>query len=364
MWCREDSNAVRAAGASAAVLFASFLLATMPASGATPRSGASVLAGDALGADVKPDVRQTDALVDAITKTGGRLGATETTCLAKSTVPDASNALLSCLSQETELSFIVRRWGALSNADGSPGTSAICLERRLRTATWSEVGEMFRAALSVATTTTARGNITNNSATTNTTRRGAAQKTVLNNRSNAGVGDYRLFGVTGILASRVAPYADACDVGADALVRLPQVTVEQMRVRWNAAVDRATTPFSRLTQLIPTADNTSSSDPSVFGVIAPNTRLSLSTDTDEHVVGLSVFLHPPTADATAVTSAIALLAETVDGRANASRVLATIGVQQFFASGRRPRKAVVGHTTYNLTVGADAQAVTILASWL
>ena len=233
---------------------------------------------------------------------------------------DGIGRILRCISQEEAATFIARA------LDGDGPTSAlpssvfvpkaavsptkVCLTRRLRVATWHEVTEAFRSYADA----------------------------VLSDFDS----DSR-----GLLESRVRPYVATCALLKDSkgTTPLPPLTLEDVRVRWNASVRRRPLTFTPVSRWV------RGRIPSTMeAVVAAKSWVSIATS-GSTVVGVTVALTPPVASQASALEALGIVAEVLDGRDQAVIVGRAIDVSSLLAAAKPGQsKARIGRTLYTVTV--------------
>ena len=301
------------------------LLAVLLSFGPRTTSEAAKSRGDVLGLLVASGLGMSDAERGCARRTiaeASRSTSTATNELnpVSSQTADSIGRILGCISQEEAVKFIAGALDADSSASAFPTSAFVpragvpptkdCLTRRLRVATWHEVTEAFRSY------------------------------------AEALLSDFDS-GLRGLLASRVRPYAATCTLLKDSkgTTPLPPLSLEDVRVRWNASVRRRPLTFAPVSRWV------SGRIPStVEAVVAAKSWVSIATS-GSTVVGVTVALTPPVASRASALEALGIVADVLDGRDQAVIVGRAIDVSSLLAADQPGQsKARIGRTLYTVTV--------------
>jgi hypothetical protein len=295
---------------------------------------------------------------------GLQLSADERTCAenaasktAKSTVAgdsgfnavdDSISSILRCVSQDHAVTFVAGSLDALGGGNSSVLSGAFnpneptqppkdCLQKRLRIATWPEVSEAFRSYADALLD---------------------ANPTEL-----------------AILSSRVQPYVRVCATRKDSkgITPFPSLTIEELRVRWNAsvvrhgvalsAVARWSTPAQVGLPRAGTASNDVSGSTPHVAILASNSWIDVAMTASEptgtnvagatgtNVAGATIVLEPPTASETVASEALFALADAFDGRDQALIVHQAINISGLLTADHAvDRRVRIGRTLYRVGV--------------
>ena len=294
----------------------------------------------------------------ATTSLNGRKSAGNTTGFSARDY--AVGHILRCVSQEHAIDYIAgsldrqQTTGSAPSGARSPSSSASaskkCLIRRLQVATWPEVSEAFRAY------------------------------------ADAVLADFDDMTMQ-LLASRVQPYVRTCISLQDGkgITPLSAPTLEEVRLRWNAAIGRhgavlsAVTRWRTATQVgLPTTGLSTGPSPAKVAIVALHSWVDIALATPDRVSdsgastsgsalagsladplpkgsptisGATIVLEPPSASESVATEALFVLADAIDGRDQANIVSQSIDIPGLLASGRAAeRRARIGRTYYGVVV--------------